>query len=405
MRPTVAEIRLAALRQNLSLLEANVHKHAGLRALVLPVIKADAYGHGAALCARALVEGRAGDEGEQWLGVTTVEEALELRRALGQRRPRLLVMSGFFPGEEGQVLQHHLTPQVWEGWHLQLLDAAARRIGLPPRSVPVHLEMDTGMSRQGVAPGEALATLLRSAGCERDSPLAIEGVLTHFSSPEVLESPVMAEQVRRFKGALEQLRAVGIRPRWIHAGNSANALAGGMLGELAELARGNGATLMVRPGLALYGVPTRFTPELAADRTVALERLEPVLQWRSEITSIRMVGAGATAGYNETFHAGAEGARLALLPVGYADGLRRELSGRGAVLVRGQRAPIAGRISMDQTIVDVSGVPEAGMGDPVVLLGAQGSEQMTAQEHADLCGTIPYEVLCGISKRVPRVAV
>ncbi len=387
MRPTIAEIRLGSLVQNYKLLEENVRAHAGKAAGLIAVVKANAYGHGLALCGRAL-----GEAGAPWLGVTSVEEALALRAVLGKLQARVLVMSGFFPGEEGAVLQNGLTPQVWEWYHLGLLDAAARRMGLPARSVAVHLEIDTGMSRQGVAPGEALAALVRGARFEHDSPVFVEGVLTHFSSPEMPGNGVMAGQVRRLSEALKQLLEAGIRPRWVHAGNSANASLGVELESLAGVARRTGAELIVRPGLALYGIGFE-TP-----------RLQPVMRWRTEVVSLREVGAGVAVGYNETFIA-ERPMRLALLPVGYADGLNRLLSNRGSVLVQGQRAPMVGRISMDQTVVDVSAIAGVTLGDEAVLLGSQGGLEITAGELANLCGTIPYEVVCGVGARVPRVAI
>jgi len=401
MRPTVAEIRLSSLLANYRLLEESIRRGTGpgLRkpAALLAVIKANAYGHGLELCGRALAA-----EGVGWLGVTSVEEATALQSAChGLPEPRVLVTSGFFAGEEDAVLKHGLTAQVWEPLHFQLLEAAAWRAGLTARTVPVHLEIDTGMSRQGVAPGVPLARLL--TGLRHDSSVWIEGVLTHFSSPEVLNGdgqpgPVMCEQLERFAGALSQLRRAGMRPLWVHAGNSANAAAGVGLQALANLAQVTDASLLVRPGLALYGVPTRFSHSIKA------EELAPVLCWKTQITSLREVSLGTAVGYNETFVA-QQPMRLALLPVGYADGLRRELSGRGTVLVRGQKVPVVGRLSMDQTVVDVSGVSGVKMGDEVVLLGSQGAETVAAWEMADACRTIPYEVLCGIAARVPRISV
>ena len=407
MRPTYAEIRLRALVHNYKLLEANVRTHAGsapVAPALIAVIKADAYGHGVTLCGQALAKAGAG-----WLGVTTVKEALALRDSLqaaaGRQGvgPRMLVMAGFFPGEEEVVVAQRLTVQVWEEWHFRLLDAAARRAGRVPASVGVHLEIDTGMCRQGVAPGEPLQRLLRETG--GGSPVSVEGVLTHFSSPQ--EPEVLAGQVERLRQALQQLRAAGVRPRWVHAGNSSNAYTGIGLQSLALMAREFGADLLVRPGLALYGVPGGGAAEISAARPGVPEaaRLEPVLRWRTEVTSVRMVTAGTPVGYGETFRAPEGGARLALLPVGYADGFARELSGRGFVLVRGCRAPVAGRVSMDQTVVDVSRVAGVAVGDEVVLLGQQGAEEIPAEEMAAWRGTIPYEVLCGIGPRVPRVPV
>lgn len=315
MRPTVAEIRLGALVGNYRLLEQRVRAHSGdASARLIAVIKANAYGHGVDLCGRALAKA-----GADWLGVTSVFEALQLRAALGasgaERAPRILVMSGFWAGEEAAILEFGLAPQVWERWHFDLLDRAARAAGLGPRSVPVHLELDTGMSRQGVAPGPSLAALWSSTAIGRPgSPVFVEGVLTHFSSPEVRDHAITARQFSLFTAAVEQLRELGVRPRWLHAGNSANAWAGVGLRELNRLARGMDAELLVRPGLALYGVETRFRPPLdSIGKTlqpslteqeqeygaVSRERpepaglpelhgqkLEPVLRWKTEIVSV-----------------------------------------------------------------------------------------------------------------------
>jgi alanine racemase len=412
MRPTCVEIALDALVTNYCHLEATVQRHAGKTAGLIAVVKANAYGHGLVLCARALAEAGAG-----WLGVTSVDEAQELLRGLRQSaglrmRPRVLVMSGFWPGEEGAVLQAGVTPQVWEGWHFALLDAAARRAGLGAQSIPVHLEIDTGMSRQGVAPGEALAALLRSAGLgERESPVWVEGVLTHFSSPGV-GSAVMEAQMDRFAAALEQLREAGVRPQVVHAGNSVNAGEGAGLERLAAMARGTGARLLVRPGLGLYGI---------GRDGYGADALTPVMSWKTEVTSLRDVAAGTAVGYDETFVA-ERAMRLALVPVGYADGLSRKLSGRlvqqggvgqglkgGWMVVRGQRVPVVGRVSMDQTVLDVTDAPGVALGDAVVVLGTQtgplGTAAVGVEEHARLCGTIAYEVLCGVGARVRRVGV
>ncbi len=424
MRPTSAEIRLAALVGNYRLLARNVEAHAGPGAGLIAVVKANAYGHGVELCGPALA-----DAGAPWLGVTSVAEARVLRNALGPgSKPgasrasdpgatepgwvkrllgcRVLIMSGFFPGEEADVVRLGLRPQVWERAHFDLLEEEARRRGNGPGTIPVHLEVDTGMSRQGVAPGGALETLLHATQPgRRYSPVQIEGVLTHFSSPEEREKPVMREQIERFAGALRQLHQAGVRPRWIHAGNSANAGAGLELKALAGLAGELGAGLLVRPGLSLYGVPARFSPAPPADAVSS--RLEPVLCWKTRVTALREIAGGTPVGYGEAFRA-PHGAttRLALLPVGYADGLRRALGENGAeVLIGGRRAPLAGRISMDQTVVDVSRLPAVQAGDEVVLLGEQDGEQVSAYEMADRCGTIPYEVLCGIASRVPRLPV
>ena len=381
-RPVWAEVSLGRLKRNFRRLRLSAPE-----AELLAVIKADAYGHGVGLCGPALT-----GAGAHWLGVTHVEEGVALRAVLPNASPgyRILIMSGLWRGEAAACIRHRLTPQVWEPYHFELLRGAA---GSEP--VAVHLEVDTGMSRQGV-PVEELGELLDE---QARSPIEIEGLLTHFSGPEMLRAPDTSTQIARFAEALEIVKSRGRKLRYIHAGNSANVLSHRETAQLAALAERHGARLMMRPGLALYGCPVRFHP-LQTDASL----LEPVLSWRSRIVSLRTIAAGTGAGYNSAFVA-ERPTRLALVPAGYADGLNRLLSNRGSMLVGGHRAPIAGRVSMDQTILDVTDVPAVTIGDEVVILGEQGSQRITAYDHADLCRTIPYEILCNISGRVPRIAV
>lgn len=349
----------------------------------MAVVKANAYGHGAAECARLLA-----GEGATWLGVTCVDEAVALRAVCPAAR--ILAMSGVFRGEAEAVIEHRITPSVWEPEHLDLLQEAARRQGLDAGAIPVHLEIDTGMSRQGVQP-ERLPDLLDRFGAE--SPLRIEAAMTHFHSAEQPEPT--REQMRVFAAAVETMVSRGLRPEMLSAGSSANVLQQDTEA-VTDIARRIGARRMLRAGIALYGYGTR--------RQGAGDSPSPVLAWKTRVISLREIAAGATAGYDATFRAQRR-TRLALLPVGYADGLNRLLSNRGSVLVRGQRAPVAGRISMDQTIVDVTEISGVAMGDEVVLIGEQGGESITAADVAELTGTIPYEVLCAIAARVPRVMV
>jgi alanine racemase len=387
-RPVWAEISRSHLLSNWKLLcEA-----ASPDADVLAVVKANAYGHGMLLCAPPLAAA-----GAEWLGVTCLAEGLTLRDVCPQAR--ILLMSGIWHGEAEAAIVHRLTPQVWEPFHFELLEAAARSRGLGPQTVPVHLEIDTGMSRQGVRSPDALKALL--ARIRPDSPIQFEGVMTHFHSPEMLDSNASDLQTTRFAEALDIVASRGIHPRWIHAGNSATLLAQSSA-SLTGLARKHGARLMLRPGLALYGYPVRYTPPLTNEHL--LSALRPVLAWKTRVISLREIAAGETAGYNMTFTA-ARGSKLALIPVGYADGLNRLLSNRGCALVHGRKAAIAGRISMDQTILDVTDIPGVEIGDEVVLIGEQGGERVTAYDLADMAETIPYEVLCGIGVRVPRVPI
>ncbi len=399
-RPVWAEISLERLTANYRLLRALATASAP-GAELLAVVKANAYGHGVEACGPALAAA-----GAAWLGVTSVEEGAALRRALGVlpsplSATRILVMSSLWHGEADAVLARALTPQVWEPYQIALLDEAAKRHGVA--NFPVHLEIDTGMSRQGVAPGARLAALLdRHAG----SALTLEGVLTHFSAPERLDLPATEAQMDGLSRALDQLAAADLHPRWIHAGNSATVFRAEQIAGLVKLAAQHRAQLMLRPGLALYGYPVRFVPSAAplAIEASSQENLRPVLAWKTRVTSLRDLVPGEAAGYNSTFRA-ARPTRLALVPAGYADGLNRLLSNRGALLLRGKRALIAGRISMDQTMLDVTAIEGAAIGDEVAILGTQGNEVITAWEHADLCATIPYEVLCSVAARVSRTVI
>ena len=388
-RPVWAEISRSRLLSNWNLLKNAAPDGADIMA----VVKADAYGHGACVCA-PILEG----VGASWLGVTCVAEAIALR----QRSPhaRILTMSGLWDGEADAIIEHLLTPQVWEPFHFELLENAACKRRLGPRSVAVHLEIDTGMSRQGVRSLDSLKMLLTLFSGE--SAIYIQGVMTHFSAPEVVDPDETSSQMTRFAAALALLSERGIHPEWIHAGNSATLFVPQQLQALGELARKHSARLMLRPGLALYGYLPRFAPE--SSNPVTADSLRPVLAWKTRVASLRTIEETESAGYNMTFRA-AQQTRLALIPVGYADGLNRLLSNRGHALVRGVKAPIAGRISMDQTILDVTDIPGVEIGDEVVLIGEQGDARITAYDLADATGTIPYEVTCAIGARVPRVLV
>lgn len=377
-RPIWADIARSRLLHNYR----HLQQLAGSTADLLTVVKADAYGHALSLCAPALAAAGAG-----WFGVTSVEEAVKLRALCPAAH--ILAMSGPMPGEADGIFDHGLTPVVWDPGHLDLVVEAGRRRGVAAGTVPVHLEIDTGMSRQGVQP-EQLGDLLRFFG--PGSPLRLEAVMTHFHSPE--DPQATQQQIHQLSAAIETLANNGLHPQFISAGSSADLLEQSTAA-VTNLATQAGARRMVRAGLALYG----YSPAGAAGNS-----LQPVLAWKARIVSLRDIPAGATAGYGATFHA-QRPTRLALLPVGYADGLSRALSNRGEVLIRGQRAPIAGRISMDQTMIDVTDIPGVAAGDEVAIIGEQGSQRITAADLAQLTGTIPYEVLCGITARVPRVMV
>jgi len=373
-RPTWAEVSLVTLRQNFR----TVVKHAGAGVTVCAVVKADAYGHGAVECSRALQA-----EGARWLGVTSLDEAIPLREA--GIESRILLMTGFWRGEESEIVRQRLTPTVWEPWHIESLESAAAKGTLRQA---VHLKVDTGMGRLGVSLDELPAVLKALSAAPH---LVLEGLSTHLASSEIMDAPSVAEQERRFEEAQRMVRSAGFDPILVHMANSS-----------ALISRRETWNNMVRPGVALYGY---FLPFQRAGREVSGGTLrlpvKPVLTWKTRILSMRNFAANQALGYGGTYVTKAP-AHVAVLPVGYADGYNRQLSNRGRVIVRDHYAPIVGSISMDLTLVDVTGIPGIAVGDEVILLGTSDGLSVDALEHARLANSSPYEILCNISKRVPR---
>lgn len=374
-RPTWAEVSLATLRENFR----TVQKHVGAKVTVCAVVKADAYGHGAVECSRALEA-----EGALWLGVTSLDEAIPLREA--GVRANILLMTGFWRGEEAEIVRLHLTPTVWEPWHIELLDHAAVALGVAQH--PVHLKVDTGMGRLGVAVDQlpGMLSVFKSA-----KHIALDGLSTHLAASEIMDSPSVAEQERNFEAARRMVREAGMDPKFVHMANTG-----------AVISRRETWNSMVRPGVALYGY---YLPFQRAGREVSGGTLrlpvKPILTWKTRILSLRDFIANQPLGYGATYVTKAP-AHVAVLPVGYADGYNRQLSNRGRVIVREHYAPIVGRISMDLTLVDVTGIPGVAVGDEVILLGTGEGLSVDALEHAELANSTPYEILCNISKRVPR---
>jgi alanine racemase len=374
MRPCWAEIDAQSLEHNYQLLNRLTAGGAEL----LAVVKADAYGHSLALCAPAAA-----------------------RRFCPEAQ--VLVMSGCFPGEGAEVVAHRLTAVVWEPWHLDELEAAARAAGL--ESLPVHLEIDTGMSRQGTSPDGLREVLSRLS---QGSPLRLECVLTHLLAADETDGRVTEAQLARLDEAVGQISASGLKAEWLSVGNSA-ALLNGELGRIRPLAERWGMKAMVRTGLALYGVAPKFESRFEQEvepPAVAKARalLKPVMSWKTRVVSVRTVPADTVVGYNGTFVA-TEPMRLALLALGYADGLDRQLGNRFDLLVRGERAPLVGRLSMDLAVLDVTDVDGVEAGDEVVILGTQAAMTITAFDHGEATGTIPWEVFTRIGARVRRVEV
>jgi alanine racemase len=363
-RPTVAVVDLDAIRHNVRVLTPD-------RSEVMAVVKADGYGHGAVPVARAAIEAGAG-----WLGVALVEEGIGLRDS-GLDAP-ILVLTEFPPGSEKEALAAGLTPTLYTEEGLARLGAAAGSIG---GSVGVHVKLDTGMHRAGLLP-EGSLEYVRSV-VERG--LEVEGLWTHFACAEDPADPTTDLQLERFHRAVDRLSSGGVTPRYLHVANSA-----------AIMTRPDAHLHLVRLGLAMYGLCPG--PALAG-----LADLNPALTWRSAVAAAKRIPAGEGVSYGLRYRLHRE-SMIATVPVGYADGYRRPVSGLAEVLIGGRRYPVAGAVTMDQIMVDC-GDDVVEPGDEVVLIGLQESGAITADDVASWMGTINYEVVCGIGPRVPRAHV
>lgn len=354
-RPTEAVISGAALVANFQA----IRRATGTK--VLAVVKANAYGHGAVTVARLL-----SPLGVAMFGVSLVEEGLELREA-GITEP-ILVLSPTFSGAERVCVESELTPVLGTFRQLEAFDALGRERNEP---VPVHIELDTGIHRQGFNTEEWPPLFARLPAL---SGVAVRGVQSHFANADVPADPENAQQLSRFH---EALRASGLAPAVVHISNSA-----------AAIAHPEARLGMVRAGLALYGISP------LADNALALQ---PVLRWTTRIAALHTLPAGSAVSYGGTFVTARE-SRIATLPVGYADGYPRALGNRAHAVVHGARCPIVGRVCMDVVLLDVTDSAAATVGSEVELLG----ESVSAHELAELMGTIPYEILSRISRRVYR---
>ena len=357
-RPTWVDVDLEAIRHN-----ARVLKPDG--AELMAIVKANGYGHGDVEVAQAAIEA-----GATWAGVALVEEGLRLRAA-GKEVP-ILVLSELPEGSEAVALAHRLTPTLYSGDGLDRLADAVRG------SVPVHVKIDTGMHRVGVWPPEAAIGFARRA---QDAGLEVEGLFTHFARSED-DDVTTKEQLARFLGAADAVRAAGVGPRVLHAANSG-----------ATILHPESHLDIVRPGIALYGIEP--APGVGSHLG-----LRPALTWRSRVSAVKRLEAGEAVSYGHRYRLERE-AWIATVPVGYADGYPRQLTNLGSVLIGGRRHGIAGTVTMDQVLVDCG---DAGVrvGEEVVLIGSQGNETIGADELGRLFGTIGYEIVSRIGDRVPR---
>ncbi len=366
-RPTWAEISARAFASNVRQIKLS----AGVGCNLLAVLKADAYGHGALPLAKIAI-----DNGASMIGVSSLEEGIALRQG-GVNAP-ILLLGSIFPLENFRVaLEHNLTPTVSSLEAARQYALAAEKMG---RTGLFHLKVDTGMGRLGISPIGAKSILEWLRGQKH---VALAGVYSHLASAD--SDPAMVQdQIHQFQIVRDLVSSFGLSTVIFHLANSA-----------ATLRYPETRMNMVRPGIALYGL-TRVP--LPGD-----VKLEPVLSWHTKVVFLKKVPAGTSISYGGTFKTARE-SDIATLPVGYADGVPRSASNKGSVLIKGRRCPIVGRVTMDHIMVDVTGFP-VDIGEVATLIGRQGDASLSADDWAEWDGSICYEILCGISKRVPRVMV
>lgn len=370
-RPTIAEIDLAALRHNFALVQRSIPAGCG----TLAVVKADAYGHGFMDISRELET-----LGVTAFGVAFLAEGIQLRKS-GIDRP-VLILGGVYPGQERKCVGFNLSTAVFSVEQARVLNDTASRLY---RKARIHVKIDTGMGRLGIAAADAPA-FFRELREMRS--VELEGIISHFASADELDEEgrrYSERQAATFARAVAEARSLGLDPRYVHIANSAAAF--GM-----ELPFCN----LVRPGIVLYGALPSGDFEGKMD-------LRPIMRLRSTVAMLKWVEPGTSISYARRYTA-PDRRLIASIPVGYADGYSRALTNKGEVLIRGARAPVVGTVCMDWIMVDVTAISGVAVGDEVTLLGCDRQGNcVRAEELAARAGTIPYEIFCGISKRVPRV--
>ena len=387
-RPVWAEIRLQALEHNLRAIRAHLDsgRPAGgqskKRIQILAVVKGNGYGHGGAAVAKIFA--RAGADG---FCVTCTSEGIELREA-GIRQP-ILVLTGFWPGEEKRFIEHRLMPAVTDCKQLRLLERAAARAAKKMRGpLDFHLKIDSGMNRLGASPASVECFARALADCPH---LQLAGTFTHLASSEVMTTTETADQTRVFMGVIARMRELGLSPGLVHMANSA-----------AIISSPETWADAVRPGAILYGYHQNYDPPSKTAEAAQKVRLEPALSFRTRIISLREVPAGAGIGYNAKFHA-TRPSKIGILAAGYADGIPRGMANQGKVIVRGQFAPVVGTVSMDLTAMDVTDIEGAELGDIVTIYGADGNASQYAFDVARQLGTVTANLLVSVGWRVPRI--
>jgi alanine racemase len=367
-RPTRAEVNLNAIRNNVRRICERVHP-----AEAMAVVKADGYGHGAIVVAQTALSA-----GASQVGVALLEEGIELRRA--QIAAPILVFGGFFESQIDSFIANDLQFTLYD---LRLAEIVSRRAQALECKAQAHVKIDTGMGRVGLLPNEAVAAILTMAKLPN---LELVGLYTHFASSDSRDKSYAHRQLEQFKTIVQQLTNYDLRFKYLHAANS---------GAIPDLPQSY--FNLVRPGVMLYG----YHPSNETNESIALE---PAMTLRSKILHVKRVPAGTFISYNSTFQT-QQATTIATLPLGYADGISRRLSNNFEVLVRGRRCPLVGRVCMDQLMIDLGDMKDVQAGEEVVLLGKQGDEEISIYEWCRRLETIPYEVTCGISKRVARIYV
>ena len=385
-RATLAEVNLDAFRYNLRTIKSLV----GRSTETMAIIKADAYGHGATQCARAAIE-----EGTKYLGVGIIQEGIELRES-GITSP-ILILGGVYPDELTELINYNLSTSLST---LALAKAISKEANQSKKNISVHIKIDTGMGRLGVQ-CEDFSYLLEHVMSYEN--ITIQGFFTHLANADDIDPKTSQEQILKFSNTLKVIQTKKFsklhsssEPILIHSANSAGLL------RYPE-SRFN----LVRPGISLYGsLPSPILkPVLNSDKSNNCPTLKPVMSWKTKIIQVQTLRKGVPLSYGGSYMTQKNKSRVAILPVGYADGLNRRLSNKMEFLVKGKRVKQIGTICMDMCLIDVTELPNIGMGEEVVILGSQGKDNIPIEELAAKAETIPYEILCGISKRVPRVYV
>jgi len=365
-RQVWAEVNLQMLRDNFSKLKTYTQSE------VMPIVKADAYGHGLIPVVKTLLAC-----GAQRFGVALLQEALEIKAVFPEAT--VMVIGATELEDSDTLVKEEIIPSVFQLAQAQALSEAAVRLN---QTAKIHIKVDTGMGRIGFRETD-VTEILKIAKLPN---LYIEGIFTHFATSDQKDLSFARQQLKCFQAIYDKLKRGGLIIPIRHAANSA-----------AIIQFPESHFELVRLGISLYGL----TPSAQIGGNVGLE---PVMSWKAKVSHVKTIGTGESVSYGRTFQA-AYPTRVATVPVGYADGLRRVLSNQGEMLIHGRRSTIIGRICMDQTMLEVTKIPRVKVGDVVTILGKDGNELLTATEMADWMGTISYEVVCGISKRVPRVYI